>query len=132
MGDAFIILKSIKGVINGVNIVDNMFSGSGKGIDIVQINGNFGNIDQVVIDQNNAQGMNLKATVARGFTQGNGTSWRVDFIRVLLFLNKIRHVQYSLSTSESFPNHALGNVSGNSVLVESNVAMPADVYVTVD
>ncbi|KAF6135328.1 hypothetical protein GIB67_027202 [Kingdonia uniflora] len=109
-----------------------MFSGSGKGIDIVQINRNFGNIYQVVIDQNNARGMNLKATVARGFTQGNGTLWSVDFNWALLFPNRIRHVQYSLSTSESFPNHVLQNVSGNRVLVESNVAMPDDVYVTIN
>ncbi|KAF6175069.1 hypothetical protein GIB67_038982 [Kingdonia uniflora] len=109
-----------------------MFFGSGKGIDIIQINGNFGNIDQVVINRNNARGMNLKATVARGFTQGNGTLWSVDFNRVLLFPNRIKHVQYSLSTSESFLNHVLRNVSGNRVLVESNVAMPADVYVTID
>ncbi|GJZ25684.1 polygalacturonase QRT3-like protein [Tanacetum coccineum] len=72
LGDAFIVLKSIHGVVNGVNIVDNMFSGSNRGIDIVQLdqgNGPFYNIDQVVVNNNNVNGMNLKATFAKGATQ---------------------------------------------------------------
>ncbi|KAK7859890.1 polygalacturonase qrt3 [Quercus suber] len=136
LGDAYIVLKSINGVANGVNIVDNMFGGSDKGIEIVQLdqsNGPFKDIKQVVIDRNNVKGMNLKATVARGSVSGEGNSWVVDFNNVLLFPNLIRHVQYSLSaTSSEFPNHALRNVSGNRVQIQTNLNVSASVFVTVD
>ncbi|KAM7505682.1 hypothetical protein LguiB_004586 [Lonicera macranthoides] len=136
LGDAYIVLKSINGIANGVNIVDNMFSGSDKGIDIVQLdqrNGNFKEIDNVIVDRNNARGMNAKATIARGIVEGNGTSWTVDFNRMLLFPNVIKHVQYSLRTSESaFPNHSLRNVSDNRVVIVSNMAILASVCVVAD
>ncbi|XVF00465.1 hypothetical protein REPUB_Repub04eG0003500 [Reevesia pubescens] len=136
LGDAFILLKSINGVANGVNIVDNMFSGSNKGVEIVQLDqskGPFEDIDQVVVDRNNVKGMNIKATIARGVVHGNGSSWTVDFNPVLLFPNLIKHVQYSLSSSgSSFPRHALRNVSNNRVVIESDVAVPANIFVTVD
>ncbi|PKI70917.1 hypothetical protein CRG98_008650 [Punica granatum] len=137
LGDAYVVLKSVKGVANGVNIVNNMFSGSNKGVDIVQLDqstGPFKEIDQVVVDRNNVRGMNLRSTVARGSTQGNGTSWTVDFSSVLLFPNLINHVQYSVSagTSSLFPNHCLRNTSQNRVVIESDVAVPASVFVTVD
>ncbi|KAK0578904.1 hypothetical protein LWI29_018084 [Acer saccharum] len=136
LGDAYILLKSINGVAKGVNIVDNMFSGSNKGVEIVQLdqsNGPFKEIDQVVVDRNNVMGMNLKATVGRGSVQGNGTSWTVDFSPLLLFPDLIKHVQYSLSAAgTAFPNHALRNVSRNRVVIESNVAVPASVFVAVD
>ncbi|KAK8498210.1 hypothetical protein V6N13_095481 [Hibiscus sabdariffa] len=137
LGDAFILLKSINGVANGVSIVDNMFSGSNKGVEIVQLDQSkapFTQIDQVVVDRNNAKGMNIKATVARGSTEGNGSSWTVDFSPVLLFPNLIKHVQYSLSSSRDgvFPNHVLRNVSENRVVIESDVAVPANVFVAVD
>lgn len=136
LGDAYIVLKSINGVVNGVNIVDNLFSGSGKGLGIVQLdqsNGPFKNIDQVVVDKNNVRGMGIKATVARGSIQGNGSSWTIDFSPVLLFPNLIRHVQYSLRASNgAFPNHVLRNVSENQVVVESDVAVSGTVYATVD
>lgn len=136
LGDAFILLKSVNGVASGVNIVDNMFSGSNKGIDIVQLdqgNGAFKQIDQVVVDRNVAKGMNVKATKARGSVQGNGSSWTADFSSVLLFPNLIKHVQYTLSSSDdSFPNHALRNTSGNRVVIESKEAVSASVFVSVD
>ncbi|XP_042504540.1 polygalacturonase QRT3-like [Macadamia integrifolia] len=135
LGDAFVLFKSIKGVVRGVNIVDNMFSGSDNGIDIVQLdqsNGPFTNIDQVVIDRNNVNGMRVKATVARGLKQGNGSLWDIDFNQVLLFPNLINHVLYTLSTSGSFPNHALRNMSGNHVVVESDKPVTASIYVMVD
>ncbi|XP_062095147.1 polygalacturonase QRT3 [Humulus lupulus] len=136
LGDAYIVLKSVNGVANGVNIVDNMFSGSGHGVEIVQLDqskGNFKDIDQVFVDRNNVKGMKLKATVAKGTAQGNGTSWTVDFNGVLLFPNQIRHVQYTLSTSSGgFPNHVLRNSSDNRVVIESNVAIPASVFITVN
>ncbi|KAF5731529.1 Pectin lyase-like superfamily protein isoform 1 [Tripterygium wilfordii] len=137
LGDAFILLKSINGVANGVNIVDNMFCGYSKGIEIVQLDESRGplkQIGQVVIDGNNVRGMNMKSTVARGSLQANGSSWTVDFSPVLLFPNLINHVQYTFSTNGRglFPNHALLNVSQNRVLIESDVAVPATVFVTVD
>jgi hypothetical protein len=73
------------------------------------------------------------ATVAKGSVQGNGTSWTIDFSPVLLFPNLIDHVQYSVSSSGTlFPSHALRNVSENRVVIESDVAVPASVFVTVN
>lgn len=138
LGDGFILLKSIKGVANGISIVDNMFSGSNKGVDIVQLdqaNGPFSEIGQVVVDRNVAKGMNVKATMARGSVQGNGSSWTVDFSPVLLFPNLIKHVQYTFSAGgggSSFPTHALRNMTGNRVVVESSEAVSGNVFVTVD
>ncbi|XP_076895141.1 polygalacturonase QRT3-like [Bidens hawaiensis] len=137
LGDAFIVLKSVRGVVNGVNIVDNMFSGSNKGIDIVQLdqrNGAFNSIDQVVVDNNNVNGMNLKATVAKGATQGNGTSWTVDFNQILLFPRHIKFVQYTMMTSEhnAFPNYVLRNITNNKVFIESDIPVAGTVSVTVD
>ncbi|KAL2473992.1 Polygalacturonase QRT3 [Forsythia ovata] len=136
LGDAYILLKSINGVMNGVNIVDNMFAGSDKGIEIVQLdqqNGAFKQVDQIVIDRNNVKGMKLKATVARESVQGNGSSWIADLNSVLLFPNLIKRVQYTfITTGNSFPNHALRNVSSNQVVIQSDVAVPATVFVTAD
>ncbi|KAI3969721.1 hypothetical protein MKX01_020282 [Papaver californicum] len=136
LGDGFILLKSNRGEILGVNIVDNMFSGSGKGIDIVQLDQSkspFTTIDQIVVDRNNVRGMNLRSTVGKGSIQGNGSSWSLDFNGVLLFPNLIKHVQYTLSTSTgSFPNHALTNVTGNRVVVESDKPVAAKIFVAVD
>ncbi|KAK4480520.1 hypothetical protein RD792_013596 [Penstemon davidsonii] len=131
LGDAYVVLKSVKGVASGVNIVDNMFAGSDKGIDIVQLDGSFNQVDQVVIDKNNVKGMKLKATVARGSADSNGTTWIADFNSVLVFPNLIKQVQYTFVTNgSSFPVHALRNVSGNKVLIQSDVEVPASVYVT--
>lgn len=136
LGDAYIVLKSINGIINGVNIVDNMFSGSNGGINIVhldQSNGAFKNVDQVVVDRNNVKGMNLKATVARGSMQGSGSTFSVDFNPTLLFPNQIKNVQYSLSVNGgSFPKHALRNVSHNRVVIETDVEVDVSVFVVVD
>ncbi|KAK9756149.1 hypothetical protein RND81_01G076800 [Saponaria officinalis] len=133
LGDAFISLKSVKGIAHGVNIVDNIFSGSSKGIDIVQLDGSFADINQVLVDRNSANGMNVKATIGRAAVNGNATSWTADFNRVLLFPNLIKHVQYTLSTGgDSFPSYALRNVSDNRVVIESNLVAPTNVYVTVD
>ncbi|CAH2078477.1 unnamed protein product [Thlaspi arvense] len=137
LGDAFILLKSIAGVVRGVNIVDNMFSGSGNGVQIVQLdqtNKAFGDVDQVVVDRNSVNGMATRSTVAKGSVDGNGTSWTVDLNPVLLFPNLIKHVQYTLVASEAnaFPVHALRNVSDNRVVVETNAPVTAKVYVTAD
>ncbi|XP_013597828.1 PREDICTED: polygalacturonase QRT3 [Brassica oleracea var. oleracea] len=137
LGDAFILLKSINGVVRGVNIVDNMFSGSDNGVQIVQLdqtNKAFENVDQVVVDRNNVNGMATRSTVAKASVAGNGTSWTVDFNQVLLFPNLIKHVQYTLVARDgnAFPIHAVRNVSDNRVVVQTNAPVTAQVYVTVD
>ncbi|KAL6561846.1 Polygalacturonase qrt3 [Orobanche gracilis] len=137
LGDAYVVFKSVRGVANGVNVVDNMFSGSGKGIEIVQLdqsNGPFNQVDQVLIDRNNVKGMKVKATVARGgVQQGSGSSWTADFNSVLVFPNLIKQVQYSFVTNDnSFPIHVVRNVSDNKVVVQTNVVVKASVYVTAD
>ncbi|GER33155.1 pectin lyase-like superfamily protein [Striga asiatica] len=138
LGDAYVLFKSVEGVVNGVNVVDNMFSGSGKNVDIVQLDetgGSFERVDQVVVDRNNVKGMRVRSTVARGGVQGNGNSnlWAVDFSSVLVFPNLIRQVQYSFVSSDgSFPAHVLRNVSENRVVIQAEKAVNASVYVTVD
>ncbi|GAA0160456.1 hypothetical protein LIER_17005 [Lithospermum erythrorhizon] len=137
LGDAYVVLKSIKGIANRVNIVDNMFSGSNKGINIVKLdqsNGAFKEIERVVVDRNNVKGMNIKATVARASVQGNGSSWTADLSQILLFPDMIRHVQYTFSsTGNIFPNHALRIVKDNKLLIEANTAVPAaTIFVLVD
>lgn len=136
LGDAYILLKSIKGVASGVTIVDNMFTGSGNGIEIVQLdqsNGPFGEVNQVFVDRNTVDGMNVKSTVARALVQGNGSSWTANFNPTLLFPNLINNVQYSLSTPGSlFPNYALRSTSNNTVVIESDVAISANLLIVVD
>lgn len=135
LGNAFILLKSLKGVLSAVNIVDNMFSGDYTGVQIVQLdqsNEPFKTIDQVVVDRNNVRGMVLKSTVARGSLWKKGTTWTVDFSPVLLFPNLIKNVQYTLEAGSSFPKHILRNVSKNRVTVETDVAVSATLHVSVD
>ncbi|GLJ39109.1 hypothetical protein SUGI_0797160 [Cryptomeria japonica] len=135
LGDATITLKSKENkIVKGVNIVDNAFYGLRKGVSIVKLEGSFDTVEQTVVDRNNAYEMALKSTVARGTVQGSGTTWTVDFSPFLLFPDLIQHVQYSFYTAvkSSFPRHALRSVSNNKVVVESDVAVPATVAVTVD
>ncbi|KAI9126163.1 hypothetical protein K1719_002584 [Acacia pycnantha] len=138
LGDANIILKSVRGVINGVNIVDNLFSGSSGWVEIVHLDQSSGNsfnqVDQVVVDRNAVEGMRLKSTVAKKTVQGiNETSLTADFNDVLIFPNLIKHVQYSLSfQGNSFPSYVLRNVSDNRVVVQTSEAVPASLYVAVD
>ncbi|CAH9077182.1 unnamed protein product [Cuscuta epithymum] len=134
LGDAFVSLKSVAGTVIGVNIVDNMFSGSGKGVSIVQLDDTtpFKTIEQVVVDRNNVRGMTLKSTVARGSAEGNGTIWTVDLNPILLFPDLAKFVQYTFSSSESFPKHVLRNTSDNRVVIESDIQVAAKVFVTVD
>lgn len=138
LGDGYVLLRSIKGVINGVNIVDNMFSGSNTGIDIVQLDQRrcpFKQIDQVVIDRNNVNGMKLRTTIARGTIQGNGSSWTLDFNSILLFRDLVKYVEYTLqstSSDGSIPKHVLRNVSNNQVLIESDVPVQARVFAMIN
>lgn len=135
LGDSNIVLKSINGVIRAVDIVDNMFFGSGGGAEIVRLDetgGKFTSIDQVVVERNSVNGMTVRSTAARASLVGNGTIWTVDFSPVLLFPNRIDHVQYTMMAGSGFPNHALRNVSGNQVVIESDVAVQATVDVAVE
>ncbi|XVE66141.1 hypothetical protein DITRI_Ditri08aG0056600 [Diplodiscus trichospermus] len=135
LGNAYILLKSLKGVLFGINIVDNMFSGDYTGVPIVQLeqsNCPFTTIKQVTVDRNNVRGMVLKSTVARGSVWRNGTTWTVDFSRTLLFPNLIKHVQYTLHAGASFSSHILRNISGNRVTVESVLPISATLHVSVD
>ncbi|XP_028093388.1 polygalacturonase QRT3-like [Camellia sinensis] len=137
LGDGNIVLKSIKGKISGLNIINNMFSGEPKNmVPIVKLDGQFTSVDQVVIDHNNVDGMSLKSTVGKLAVSGNGTKWVIDFSFVLVFPNKINHVHYSFYASGvnvvGFPLHAITNVSSNVVVVESDRAVTGVVSMAVD
>lgn len=133
LGDAFVLFKAVKGVMSGVTVVDNMFAGSDKGIEIVQMEGQFNQVDQVAVDRNSVRGMTHKTTIARASVDGTGTSWTADLKAALLFPNLIKQVQYTFITdAASFPTHFLRNVSDNKVVIQSNVAVPARVYITAD
>ncbi|KAJ1272733.1 hypothetical protein BS78_06G225200 [Paspalum vaginatum] len=132
LGDANVVLKAVKGVARGVQVIGNIFSGRDKGVDIVQLDGSFATVDQVYVQQNAATGMTLKSTSARAAAQGNGTSWTLDFSSVLLFPDRIGHVQYSLVAGDEFPGHTLRNVSGNQVVVATDKDVAATVHVLVD
>ncbi|KAJ0457156.1 putative endo-polygalacturonase [Helianthus annuus] len=137
LGDAFIVLKSVRGVVDGINIVNNMFYGSNKGVDIVQLDQTrkeFNEIGRVMVDNNVVNGMNMKATVANGVTRVNGTSWTIDFNKILLFPRRIKFVQHSLmsNTSDMFPKTILRNISNNQVFIESDVTVEGSAAVTVD
>ncbi|CAK9136996.1 unnamed protein product [Ilex paraguariensis] len=136
LGDGNIVLKSIKGQISGLNIVNNMFCGNPKTmVPIVELDGQFTTIDQVVIDQNNVNGMSLRSTVGELTVAGNGTQWVADFSSVLMFPNRINHVRYSFYTQGGlvgFPASAVTNVSNNVVIVESEKAVNGVVSIVVD
>ncbi|XP_068655427.1 polygalacturonase QRT3-like [Aristolochia californica] len=139
LDDASVLLKSVKGVISGVTVVDNVFSGSDKGVDIVQLDQSkvpFSTVNQVVVDRNSARGMRVRSTVGKGWAQGNGTMMAVDFSDVLLFPDMIKHAQYTLlpdeTSSSAFFGHAMRATSGNRVVVETDSAVPAKIYVWVD
>ncbi|KAI3776819.1 hypothetical protein L1987_46609 [Smallanthus sonchifolius] len=137
LGDAFIVLKSVRGVVDGTNIINNMFYGSNKGVDIVQLDQTekeFNDIGRVVVDNNVVNGMNTKATVAKGVTRVNGTSWTVDFNEILLFPRRIKFVQHSLMSNASnlFPKTILRNISNNQVFIESDMTVEGSASVIVD
>ncbi|PIN17260.1 Polygalacturonase [Handroanthus impetiginosus] len=137
LGDGNIVLKSIQGRISGLNIVNNIFSGDPTNmVSSVKLDGVFTSIDQVVIDHNVVNGMALKSTVGKLTVAANGTKWVADFSRILLFPDKINHVEYSFyargGIANGFPAHAVTNVSNNVVVIESQRAVNAVVSVSVD
>ncbi|KAJ6822170.1 polygalacturonase QRT3-like [Iris pallida] len=136
LGDGNVVLKSVKGVARDVSIVDNIFSGSGKGVPNVALDetggARFADVDAVVVERNGVSGMARRSTSGRGVARGEGaTVWSVDFSSVLLFPDRIDHVQYTLLPESGFPNHVLRNVSANQVVVETDVPVKATVHVTV-
>ncbi|OMO80018.1 hypothetical protein CCACVL1_13203 [Corchorus capsularis] len=135
LGDANVVLKSIKGQISGLNIVNNMFNGNARNmVPIIQLDGKFSSIDQVVIEKNNVNGMSLKSTVGKLMVTGNGTKWVADFSSILVFPDRINHFEYSfrMAAAAGFPAHAVTNVSNNVVVIESDKAVNGVVSVAVD
>ncbi|XP_030550650.2 polygalacturonase QRT3 [Rhodamnia argentea] len=135
LGDANIVLKSIKGQVSGLNVVNNMFDGDPQRLNpIVVLDGQFPNVDEVVVDGNNVNGMSLRTTVGKMTLKGNGTKWVADFSSTLLFPNRINHFQYSFYAQGEmgFIKHEITNVSNNAVVVESEKAANAVVSVVVD
>lgn len=137
LGEGNIVLKAINGRIYGLNVINNMFSGNpSRMTPILSLDGVFNDIDQVVIDQNNVNGMSLKSTAGKLSVGGNGTRWVADFSSILVFPNKINHVQYSFycrgGALVGFPAHAVTNVSSNIVVIESDKAVDGVVSVFVD
>lgn len=99
----------------------------------MNLDGQFGEIDQVVIDQNNVNGMGLRSTVGRLTVGGNGTKWMADFSSVLVFPNRISHFQYSFYAQEpKFVAHCVTNVSDNVVVVETSEAVEGWVSFSVE
>ncbi|KFK28649.1 hypothetical protein AALP_AA7G026900 [Arabis alpina] len=133
LGDANIVLKSVNGKISGVNIVNNMFIGDPThNFPIIKLEGEFHDIDQVVIDHNNADGMMLKSTTGKSKISANGTRWIADFSNVLVFPNRINHYQHSFfAQSGQIPANAVTNVSNNVVVVETDRAVTGTVSVIV-
>ncbi|XP_020573548.1 polygalacturonase QRT3-like [Phalaenopsis equestris] len=134
LGDANVAFKSVNGVINGVSVVDNMFTGRDSGAHNVWLDetaGGFKAVDGVVVDRNSVRRMVGRSTVARGTAEGNGTMWTVDFSRVLLFPNRIDKVEYSVVTPSGFPGHAVRSVESNRVVIVSDAAVAATVHVEV-
>ncbi|KAJ6696037.1 POLYGALACTURONASE QRT3 [Salix koriyanagi] len=94
----------------GVTIVDNMFKSDANSMNpIVQLDGDFADIDQVlVIDNNNAIGMTVKSTVGKLTVPGNGTKWVANFSSISVFPDRINHFQYSFNFQgfpAAFPAH---------------------------
>ncbi|CAO2839310.1 unnamed protein product [Amaranthus hypochondriacus] len=135
LGDGNVVIKAINGRISGLNIINNMFSGDPNiKRPIVELQGEFKDIDQVVVDFNNVMGMELKSTVGRLTLKGSQTTkWVVDFSKVLLFSNRIAHFEYSIySNNGVFIVHGVTNVSNNVVTVETDKAIDGVVSVLVD
>lgn len=112
-----------------------MFSGDpNKKIPIVNVDGQFSNIDQVVIDRNNVNGMGLRSTVGKLAVSGNGPKWEADFSAVLVFPNRISHVQYSFHAPEEpkFVAHSITKVSGNVVVVKREKEAVGFVFFSVE
>eukprot|EP00249_Psilotum_nudum_P004831 c18319_g3_i2 orf=363-1985(+) len=137
LGDANVLIRSTSlHSISGVAIVDNMFSGLGSGISILQLDesqGDFSSIHQTIVDRNSASGMLLKSTRALLTVSGLASNWTLDFSNVLLFPNTIANVQYSFYTNSStFPQHKLRSVANNQLIVVADEEVFATISAVVD
>ncbi|CAN0840823.1 Polygalacturonase QRT3 [Linum grandiflorum] len=140
LGDGNVVVRSVYGRITSLTITDNYFHGIK--LPIVGLDGEFGNVDQVVVENNQAKFMPVKSTVGKMTVAGKGKRWVADFNEQLLFPNKINHFHYSVFVKPKqggggdapfkFPVHAATNVSGNVVVVESEEVVDAVVSVVVD
>ena len=134
LGDGNIIFKSVKGIIKGVSVVDNMFSGEGKGVEIVSLDereSRFVEVERVVVGRNAVMGMRERATFGKGLVRGEGSSWVVDFSDILLFRDRIESLQYSMAMDQ-FVGHSVRNVSQNKVVVESEKSVSGTMFVAVE
>lgn len=136
-GDANIVLRSTKKshAVFYVTITDNMFTGSNRGVPIVELDetaGRFVSVYDTVVDQNTAYGMNLKATIARA-TLASSYTWRLNLNERLLFRDFIQNAQYSLYVNgKEFPKHVLRSVKNNIVVVDADSRVLGTVSVLVD
>ncbi|CAL1402486.1 unnamed protein product [Linum trigynum] len=136
LGDGNVVLKSVYGRMAGLTVRDNFFHGFKRAI--VEVEGEFKVVDQVVVDGNQAnKAMPVRSTVGRLTVAGNGTKWVADFNDQLVFPDKIDHFHYSFyvkgrGRGGRLPVHAATNVSGNVVVVESDEAVDAVLSVVVD
>ncbi|KAG0559484.1 hypothetical protein M758_10G105200 [Ceratodon purpureus] len=136
-GDANILLRSTKKThaISYLTITDNMFTGSSRGVPVVELDeaaGRFTAVFDTVVDQNTAYGMNLKATIARA-TLASSYTWRLNLNERLLFRDFIQNAQYSLYVSGNyFPKHVLRSVKDNTVVVDADTRVSGTVSVLVD
>ncbi|GKV24624.1 hypothetical protein SLEP1_g34210 [Rubroshorea leprosula] len=137
LGDANVVIKSVHCTVSGLNIVDNMFNGNPHNeILTVILDGEFWNIDQVVIDRNNVNGMSLKSTVGRLTVPGTGTKWVANFSLIFVFPNRIVNLHYSFylkgGQTSAFTVHAVTSMSSNMVVVKSSVKVNGVVSIVVD
>lgn len=136
LGDANVVLKAVQGKMSGVTIVDNMFKSDANSMNpMVQLDGDFADIDHVVIDNNNAIGMTVKSTVGKLTVPGNGTKWVANFSSISVFPDRINHFQYSFNFQgfpAAFPAHGVTSSSDNVVVVESDKLVNGVVSVAVD
>ncbi|CAN1828547.1 Polygalacturonase QRT3 [Linum perenne] len=132
LGDGNVVLKSINGKITSLTITDNYFHGIK--LPIVEVDGEFENIDQVVIENNQGNFMPIRSTVGKMTVAGKGKRWVADFNEKLVFPNKINHFHYSFFVKPGGGGAAAAatNVSGNVVVVESEEVVDAVVSVVVD
>jgi hypothetical protein len=100
----------------GLTIAHNMFSGSGRGVAIVQLDGNFSRIIQTSVADNSATGMAIRTTRARASASAFAANWSFDLSQILLFPNAFAHVHYSFFVSPNDPS-------------SSSTSLPNDIYI---
>ncbi|CAI0439334.1 unnamed protein product [Linum tenue] len=134
-GHANVMLKSVKGGTTGLTVFNNYFVGF-AGAPMIELQGKFTMVHDVLVDQNQGKFLNVQSTSAKVTVAGKGKKWVADFSKKLVFPNKIDHFQYSFAVNvwggPRFPIHAATNVSGNVVVVESEDEVDAVVSVMVD